>query len=120
MTFVESQNWDPQKYEVNGRFVSDLGAAVLDLLAPKSGETILDLGCGDGALTVKLVEAGANVIGVDGSAEMIEAAKTLGLKAHVADGQALTFDGEFTLFFPTRHYIGWQILTALSLVSGAL
>lgn len=99
MTFVESQNWDPKKYEVNGRFVSDLGAAVLDLLAPKAGESILDLGCGDGALTVKLVEVGANVTGVDGSAEMIEAAKALGLNAHVADGQALTFDSEFDAVF---------------------
>lgn len=99
MTFVESQNWDPKKYEVNGRFVSDLGAAVMDLLAPKAGETILDLGCGDGALTVKLVESGANVTGVDGSAEMIEAAKVLGLNAHVADGQALTFEAEFDAVF---------------------
>jgi hypothetical protein len=40
---------DPAAYERNARFVSDLGTPALDLLAPRPGERILDLGCGDGA-----------------------------------------------------------------------
>jgi ubiquinone/menaquinone biosynthesis C-methylase UbiE len=36
-------------YATNARFVSDLGQPVVDLLAPRPGERILDLGCGDGA-----------------------------------------------------------------------
>ena len=47
------QSWDPERYARNARFVSDLGAPVVELLAPQSGERILDLGCGDGALTKK-------------------------------------------------------------------
>jgi hypothetical protein len=36
------QTWDPDRYSRNARFVSDLGAPVLELLAPRSGERILD------------------------------------------------------------------------------
>jgi SAM-dependent methyltransferase len=94
-----NQNWDPDSYARNARFVSDLGAPVLDLLAPRAGERILDLGCGDGALTKKLADMGCDVVGVDSSAPQIEAARRLGLDARVADGARLTFDAEFDAVF---------------------
>jgi len=90
-----AQSWDPGRYARNARFVADLGAPLLDLLAPLPGERILDLGCGDGALTRRIAEAGAEVVGVDASAEQVAAARALGLDARVADGHALAFDGEF-------------------------
>lgn len=93
------QRWDPERYARSAGFVPALGMPVLELLAPVPGERVLDLGCGDGALTVKLVEAGCQVIGVDGSAEQIEAARARGLDARVADGQALAFDEEFDAVF---------------------
>lgn len=93
------QTWDPEGYARNARFVADLGAPVLNLLAPQAGERILDLGCGDGPLTLKIKDAGCEVTGVDSSAEQIEAAKALGLDAHVADGEALDFGPEFDAVF---------------------
>src|SRR5271166_5936558 len=84
-----TQTWDPERYARSARFVSDLGAPVLDLLAPRPGETILDLGCGDGALTQEIVARGATVVAVDASAPQVEAAKRLGLDARVVHGESL-------------------------------
>jgi SAM-dependent methyltransferase len=96
---MAGQTWNPEQYARNARFVADLGQPVVDLLAPRAGERILDLGCGDGALTAKLAAMGCDIVGVDGSAEQIGAARALGLDARVANGQALDFDGEFDAVF---------------------
>ncbi|WP_395678867.1 class I SAM-dependent methyltransferase [Inquilinus sp.] len=98
-TIKEAQSWSAEGYARNARFVADLGQPVLELLAPRPGERILDLGCGDGALTVKLVQAGADVVGADASAELVAAARALGLDARIADGQALAFGAEFDAVF---------------------
>lgn len=92
------QRWDPDRYQQNAGFVAVLGAPLLDLLAPRSGERILDLGCGDGALTAKLAEI-ADVVGVDASAEQIRGACARGLDARVVDGNKLDFAGEFDAVF---------------------
>lgn len=94
-----SQDWNAAQYATNARFVSDLGRGVLDLLDPQPGERILDLGCGDGALTAELVQRGAQVVGVDASPDMIRAAQNRGLDARVMPGEALTFEQEFDAVF---------------------
>jgi len=93
------QTWDPDRYARNARFVADLGAPVVDLLAPHAGERILDLGCGDGVLTAKLASLGCQVTGVDASPQQIDAAQKLGLDARVMNGEALDFNGEFDAVF---------------------
>lgn len=96
---IAEQNWDPERYARNARFVSDLAAAVVELLTPRAGERILDLGCGDGVLTAKLAAMGCDLVAVDGSSAQIEAARKLGLDARVMDGEKLTFDSEFDAVF---------------------
>jgi trans-aconitate methyltransferase len=93
------QTWDPERYARHARFVSELGAPVVELLAPKAGERILDLGCGDGALTAEFQALGCRVVGIDGSAAQVEAARARGLEARVMDGHALDFDAEFDAVF---------------------
>lgn len=93
------QTWDPASYARNARFVSDLGSPLIELLAPQDGERILDLGCGDGVLTKKLVELGCDVVAIDASAPQIEAARKLGLNAHVMNAEALPFGEEFDAVF---------------------
>lgn len=96
---MSGQHWDPDRYQRNAGFVAELGEPVVDLLAPVAGERILDLGCGDGALTEKLVGRGCVVVGVDGSAEQVLAARARGLEATVVDGQHLTYREEFDAVF---------------------
>jgi trans-aconitate methyltransferase len=74
MTSV-SQRWNASLYDSKHSFVTKYGEALLDLLAPKSGERILDVGCGTGHLTKQIADAGAVVIGIDNSPEMIAAAQ---------------------------------------------
>ncbi len=75
---MAKQTWDPQAYEKNGAFVHGLAGGVIEWLAAQPGEYILDLGCGDGQLTARIAAMGANVAGVDSSAEMVEAARRAG------------------------------------------
>lgn len=96
---MPEQTWNPKDYDQNARFVTQLGMAVVELLDPQPGERILDLGCGDGVLTRKLVDFGCLMVGVDTSPEFIVAARGLGLDARLIDGQALPFHEEFDAVF---------------------
>lgn len=96
---IRQQAWQPKDYAENARFVSDLAGAVLEWLDPKPGEHILDLGCGDGALTLKLSEIGAHVVGVDASENFVAAAKGQGVDARLMNGEALQFSEEFDAVF---------------------
>ena len=98
MTVNSASRWSPADYAANAAFVPALGAAALDLLAPKPGELILDIGCGDGTLTRSIIDSGARVIGLDSSVEMVEAARAKGVDAFVADAQALGLDGQAERF----------------------
>jgi SAM-dependent methyltransferase len=93
------QTWDPEGYARNASFVPELGAPVVERLAPRPGERILDLGCGDGVLTERLIALGATVVGIDGSPEQVAAARARGIDARVGDGERLEFDEEFDAAF---------------------
>lgn len=67
--------WDEEHYENNFSFVHEYGEEVLDLLDAEPGARVLDLGCGNGALTKALEARGYRAQGLDDSAEMIAGAK---------------------------------------------
>jgi trans-aconitate methyltransferase len=91
--------WTSETYRKNAAYVPALGAAVLELLNPQPGERILDLGCGEGSLTERVAAAGATVVGVDVSEEMVAGARARGLDARLMDAVRLPFDGEFDAVF---------------------
>ncbi|MDZ4791686.1 MAG: methyltransferase domain-containing protein [Hyphomicrobiales bacterium] len=99
MSGAREQTWSAAGYDENARFVSDLATEIMQWLAPKPGERILDLGCGDGALTAGLVRAGAEVIGIDASEPLLQAARQRGIDARLMDGEALMFNAEFDAVF---------------------
>ena len=94
-----ASRWNPADYARNAAFVPAMGAPVLDLLAPRLGERILDIGCGDGVLTERIVAAGAVVTGIDASPEMIAAARARGIDAEVMDAQALAVGPDYDAAF---------------------
>jgi len=95
----KGQSWDTAAYAATGRFVADLAGGVVELLAAQPGEAILDVGCGDGALTERIAAGGARMTGVDASPAMAAAAKARGLTVHEVSVAAMTFDGEFDAVF---------------------
>jgi len=93
------QTWNPAVYETVAAFVPALGAGVLEWLNPQPGERILDLGCGDGQLTAKIAATGAEVVGVDASAEMVAGALSKGIDARICNVETLPFAAEFDAVF---------------------
>lgn len=83
------QTWDPEVYSRSGAFVHQLAGGVFEWLAAKQGERILDLGCGDGQLTLRIAATGARVDGVDASAEMVAGARARGVNAVEGNAEAL-------------------------------
>ena len=80
--------WDPELYQ---RFGDERSRPFFDLVGRVAAEApgvVADLGCGPGTLTATLARRwpGAQIHGIDSSAEMIEAARAL-----PADGQRLSF-----------------------------
>jgi SAM-dependent methyltransferase len=98
----ESTNkWDASLYEAKHSFVWERGADLLELLAAQPGERILDLGCGTGHLTARIAEAGADVVGLDSSPEMIAEAKRNfpALEFIVGDAREFRFEKPFDAVF---------------------
>ena len=96
---MKQTTWSPDTYSKNARFVSDLGGPVLNLLDPQPGESIMDLGCGDGAITEKIAAAGSSVIGVDSSPAFVEAAHARGLNVALMDAQQMSLKRQFDAVF---------------------
>jgi trans-aconitate methyltransferase len=109
MPTVTEQAWNPTHYDRAGAFVPKLGADLIELLAPRPGERVLDLGAGTGDLTQALAAAGARPLGLDASQEMVSEAqrKHPSLSFVVGDGQQLRFEQEFDAVFSnaTLHWM---------------
>jgi SAM-dependent methyltransferase len=104
---VSTSKWNAGDYARVGAFVAELGGAALDLLDPQKGERIIDVGCGEGTLTKKIIERGATVLGIDNSPEMIAAARANGIDAVLMAAEDIPFSSEFDAAFSnaTLHWV---------------
>jgi trans-aconitate methyltransferase len=89
---MNQNQWNAELYDSKHNFVSELAEDLVELLMPKSGEYILDLGCGTGHLTNKIASRGVQVIGIDSAPTMIEQAKENYPQLHFAVGDAKNLD----------------------------
>ena len=93
--------WNADKYDREFSFVASYGEDLLSLLQPKAEEHILDIGCGTGQLTDLIGKSVSKIIGLDNSAEMIEAARNKfpDLEFILADASSFDLDTEFDAIF---------------------
>lgn len=109
MVNVIKDQWNADLYDRNHSFVSQYGMDLVQLLAPQENERILDLGCGTGDLAQKIKNAGAQVLGVDQSANMVKEAKGkyTEIEFEVKDATELDYVEEFDAVFTnaTLHWV---------------
>lgn len=106
---MAEHQWKSALYESKHSFVWRYGADCLELLSPKQGERILDLGCGTGQLTSEIAASGAITIGIDRAPTMISQAQQNypDLQFEVADARDFYFAEPFDAVFSnaTLHWI---------------
>ena len=100
--------WNARDYEENSAAQLKWARELIGKLRLRGGESVLDLGCGDGKITAEIarkVPDGA-VVGVDSSGSMIARAKQrygdspfTNLRFTEMDAASLSFDEEFDLVF---------------------
>lgn len=105
----KKDSWNADLYDKKHSFVSEYGQDLVDLLAPKQGEKILDLGCGTGDLANELSTFGIDIVGIDNSENMITQAriKYPKIKFMVQNAVELDFHSEFDAVFSnaTLHWV---------------
>ena len=110
-TMRQANCWDPGLYDSTHRYVFDYGKSLVELLAPRPGESILDAGCGTGHLTHQIAEAGADVLGIDQSPEMVAQARQNYPKLAFQLADVTQYRGESGSMrcFPMRRCIGYTM-----------
>lgn len=116
---TQDSKWDATLYDQKHSFVWKLAEGLLELLAAKPGERILDIGCGTGHLTAKIAATGAEVTGIDLSPDMIARAREAHPSIHfeVADVSKLKYENDFDAVFSnaTLHWVTDPELAVLAI-----
>lgn len=111
--------WDPQRYQRKHSFVWQYGESLLELLEPRAGERILDIGCGTGQLTAEIARSGATVVGIDSSPDMLAEARKNFPQIEFVQANATGFDfpERFDAIFSNAalHWVKQQAAVAASI-----
>lgn len=83
--------WNVENYTDNFEFVHKYGEDVTGLIDAPEGSFVVDLGCGNGALSAFLSDKGYKVTGIDASADMVKKARELHSDLRFECGDVLDF-----------------------------
>ncbi len=101
--------WDAQAYDERFGFVSGYGRGLVELLGPRSGEAVLDLGSGTGQLAAEIAASGASVQGLDRDEQMVLRARARypDLTFRLGDARTFTVPGPVDAVFSnaTLHWV---------------
>ena len=94
-------SWNVERYEGHHSYVWQFGGSLVELLAPRAGERILDVGCGTGHLTEEIARSGARVVGLDSSTNMLGQARQNfpRIEFVLADATSFRFEEPFDAVF---------------------
>ncbi len=108
--------WDAADYARSSAAQQSWALELIDKLSLQGAETVLDIGCGDGKVTVEIARRvpRGRVTGVDSSADMVGAARRSwetqdhpNLAFEIADARSLPFENRFDVAFSnaTLHWV---------------
>jgi ubiquinone/menaquinone biosynthesis C-methylase UbiE len=97
--------YDDKRFSRGGRLIDRREkAAVLDAIEPLEDKRVLEVACGTGRFTVMLAERGADIVGVDISAAMLEEGRAKAQSAGVSDTIEFMRGDAGRLPFPDDHF----------------
>jgi ubiquinone/menaquinone biosynthesis C-methylase UbiE len=100
-----AEEYDRKRFSRGGRLIDRREKqAVLEALAPLEGKTVLEIACGTGRFTVMLAERGADVVGLDISAPMLQQGRDRARRSGVADHLELMRGDAARLPFPDDQF----------------
>jgi trans-aconitate 2-methyltransferase len=108
MSRPKNYAWDAKDYAKNSQNQFQWAKELIPKLKLQSNEVLLDIGCGDGKITVEIAKALPNgkVVGIDSSPEMINLAKTTfpveecpNVTFKAIDARNIPFQEEFDIAF---------------------
>ena len=100
-----AEEYDAKRFSRGGQLIDERERqAVLRALAPLDGKTILEVACGTGRFTAMLAEAGADIIGVDISAAMLQQGRQRARDLGVTDRLQFMRGDAARLPFPDDHF----------------
>jgi SAM-dependent methyltransferase len=111
--------WAAGNFHKVAQRIWDVGGRIVDRVAPKPGEDLLDVACGTGNVTVRAAQTGARAVGLDITPELLEVGRGVAEEAGVevewveGDAEALPFDdasfdivtSTFGCMFAPRHQL---------------
>lgn len=100
-----AEEYEDKRFSRGGRLIDEREkAAVLEALAPIDGKRVLEIACGTGRFTAMLAAEGADIVGLDISAAMLQQGRTKAHELGVDDHLEFMRGDAARLPFPDDHF----------------